>query len=472
MLKSDSSAPDGLGPSNAEESTTANSVPITPPRSKLWVPLVPFLGFLFLSFLFGAGTMFFRFPMSESITKGFMGVRTWTKKQIEPKLPGNELNRTYPFNIDRPEKTFDGYTLYSGASQTASTLGVSLVDMRRNAVHCWSVSFARIWPNQKQSDGRKVSDSDVCIFACHLYPNGDLLIVFHGLGKGTHGHGLAKLDKESNLLWSYDGNVHHAVTVGEDGTIYTVVQYPLKAPDKSLEFIPPLWQDDYLVVLSPEGKNLREPISILEALRRSQFSELLSPLETLLSPAADKAIVVARPSMMKPDVLHVNSLDVLKRPMALKFPAFKPGQVLLSIQPLDTLTVLDPSTGSIVWGAQGPWSLQHDARFLDNGHLLLFDTAGSQRGPRVLEFDPNAGSFPWSYPDVDDPPFIAKRRGMAQRLPNGNTLIVGSEGTQMIEVTPSNEAVWTFSANIFITTFRRYGPDELLFLKPGQRPCG
>ncbi|HEV3385041.1 MAG TPA: arylsulfotransferase family protein [Gemmata sp.] len=442
------------------------------PRSGLRLPLVPILGFLFLSFLLGAATMFFRLPLSGTLSKGFMGARAWTESHIAGKQSAGEMRPASASNIDRPEKTFDGYTLYACASQTAPSTRVSLIDMQQKVVHEWSVSFARIWPNPPQLQGRQIDDSQVCVFACHLYPNGDLLVVFHSLEKTVRGYGLAKVDKDSQLIWSYSANVHHDVTVGEDGTIYTIVQRPLNESIKGLEFIPTPWLVDHLVVLSPDGKELQEPISILEALRNSSYSTLLSPLETALKPVdvaatTDDAI---RDLRMKQDVLHTNSVNVLSRAMAPKFPQFKPGQVLLSIRSLHAIAVLDPSTRTIVWGTRGPWNYQHDAQFLENGHLLLFDNIGSPRGSRVLEYNPKNGSFPWSYPGIDNAPFFTSERGMAQRLPNGNTLVAVSEGREIFEVTEGKEVVWTCVAHSFITTARRYAPDRITFLKPGQRP--
>jgi hypothetical protein len=344
--------------------------------------------------------------------------------------------------------------------------------MHRKVVHQWSVSFTRIWPNPTHVQGRQINDSDVYVFACQLYPNGDLLVVFHGMEKNTQGLGLAKLDKDSNLIWKYSARVHHDVAVGEDGTIYTIAQQTLDTPIKSLSFIPLPWQVDYLVMLSPDGKELRKPISILHALHNSQYSTLLSPLETALKPRENRPLdlEVERLLLLQQDVLHANSVKVLSKALAPKFPDFKAGQVLMSLRSLQSIIVIDPSTDSIVWGACGPWRYQHDAHFLESGRLLLFDNLGSPHGSRALEYDPRNGSFPWSYPGVDNAPFLTKERGMAQRLPNGNTLLVVSEQREMIEVTSDNEVVWTHAVPSYITSARRYSVYELTFLKTGQRP--
>jgi hypothetical protein len=100
----------------------------------------------------------------------------------------------------------------------------------------------------------------------------------------------------------------------------------------------------------------------------------------------------------------------------------------------------------------------------------------------VLEYDPKTQAFPWSYAGENGAPFLSKDRGMCQRLPNGNTLIVNSEGTkiqtatgppefrgEIMEVTPAKEVVWTCTCDGYITSARRYSPEALEFLN-GQRP--
>jgi hypothetical protein len=442
------------------------------PQSGVRLPLVSFLGLLVLTYVIGAAVMFFQFPSSGFLSKGFMGGRAWVEKKLTSMQSSGDMTPVLTGMVDQPGKTFDGYTVYACASISSSSTRIALVNMQREVVHQWAVSFSKIWPNPPHLQGRQIDDSLVCIFACHLYPNGDLLVVFNTMERTVRGYGLAKIDKDSNLVWSYPANVHHDVTVGEDGTIYALSQRQITTSPKGLEFIPLPWFVDYLVMLSPEGKELKEPISLLDAVKNSQYATLLSPLETALNESSmmefhDKTL---RDLQLKQDVIHANSVKVLSRAMAPKFPNFKAGQVLISLRNLQAIAVFDPPTSSIVWGACGPWHQQHDAQFLDNGHLLMFDNIGSPRGSRVLEYDPQNGSFPWSYPGVDNQPFYSRERGMCQRLPNGNTLIVNSEGKEIIEVTQSKEVVWTCGTHAFITTARRYGPDQVLFLNSGPRP--
>lgn len=327
-------------------------------------------------------------------------------------------------------------------------------------VHQWGVPFSQIWPNPPHLDG-PVDDKIVCVFDCYLYPDGDLLVVFHGLGGVSNGFGLVKLDKSSRVLWKYAANVHHDVDVGEDGTIYALRQELVHEPPHGLAFLPVPYVTDWLVLLSPDG-TVRKSFPILEAIRASPYSPLLSCLQRrkgaghTLGPADDER---------RRDVLHTNHATPLSMQLAPRFPLFKAGQVLLSMRHLDALAVLDPDTGTVVWAAQGPWKAQHDVQFLDNGRLLIYDNLGSPAGSRVLEYDPKTQAFPWTYQGD----FVSTYRGMAQRLPNGNTLVVDSDGSQALEVAPDKEVVWNFFVKGYLHVGRRYAADRLHFLKEGER---
>jgi hypothetical protein len=168
-------------------------------------------------------------------------------------------------------------------------------------------------------------------------------------------------------------------------------------------------------------------------------------------------------------VTHTNFVRVLTPKLAPRFPLFKAGQLLISVRELDTIAVLDIPTRSIVWAARGPWRSQHDPQFLDNGRLLVFDNLGSPGRSRVVEYDPASRSILWEYSDEDSPAFVTNLRGMSQRLPNGNTLIVNSVGGNLLEVTRDRQLVWSCSCFILVTSARRYASDRLTFLKEGQR---
>lgn len=189
-------------------------------------------------------------------------------------------------DVDRLEKTFDGFTFYTFLNTSDPTWGTQafLINMRRERVHRWEIRLKDIWPKPPHLD-TSVRYPSSNFFGSYLYPNGDLLVTFHGDGQ-TSGCGLAKIDANSKLLWAYPANIHHDVDVAEDGTIYAVRQDFLYEPPPGMRMWNPALVDCVLT-LSPDGQPLREPISVIDAFRNSPYAALLAPLEksqTLYTP--------------------------------------------------------------------------------------------------------------------------------------------------------------------------------------------
>jgi hypothetical protein len=501
------------------------------PGGRRWAPafgravkVVFVLALAGLTYVAGAATMHYRLPPWEFLTKAFIGGQSWA----DHSLGAAPLARTVgdlkqaAVTIDRPERTCDGFTLYT----TTLGLEASLIDMRGRPVHRWEMHSRRPWPRAKDVE-EPAADEEVHWERCCLYPNGDLLaLCCKGVGS-PYGYGVAKLDKDSNVLWGYSANVHHDLDVGEDGRIYVLKKTSEIKPPEGVDFLPPGgYSAEHLVVLSPEGRELQS-IPILEAFRDSPYFLTLSsgneegaknafpfPLPPGApgrpsvpppgggpppQPGAGPSFPPAPPAPGGPlpapappqagsdstqlapdDILHVNSVKVLPRAPAPNSPLFKPGQVLISLRSPSVVAVLDPDARSVAWAAKGVWKCQHDVEFLDDGRLLLFDNLGSSRGSRVVEYDPATQAIPWSFPGekslLPSTPF----RGSNQRLPNGNTLIVDPVGRRIMEATKGKEVVWEWgcppdaapasvdsSVQLNITGARRYGPDELSFLKGG-----
>jgi hypothetical protein len=89
-----------------------------------------------------------------------------------------------------------------------------------------------------------------------------------------------------------------------------------------------------------------------------------------------------------------------------------------------------------------------DPDILPNGNILLFDNFGrfkfANGESRVLEFDPRDMKIAWQYDGDAAYPLDSSIRSGQQRLANGNTLIIESNGGRVVEVTPRGEIVWEF----------------------------
>ena len=150
------------------------------------------------------------------------------------------------------------------------------------------------------------------------------------------------------------------------------------------------------------------------------------------------------------------------------------GNFLISFRILDTVAVVDRSTGDFVWKwGTGEISHQHHPTFLTNGHVLMLDNGAHRRGlsySRVIEVDPEINEIVWQYRGTPLNSFFTHFTGGAQRLENGNTLITEGANGRLFEVTPNGEVVWEYISPFFAQdltgvangVFRahRYGPEH------------
>jgi hypothetical protein len=409
------------------------------PRSSTRPPLVSLLGMLFLSYLLGAGAMHFHLPTSDFLREAFDGGQAWCEPRPDHAArPALTISHV----IDKFDKTCDGFTLFT----TNDRAEARLIDMHGDTVHRWAAPFRQVWPLPRHV---RKPVADTYFFACHLFANGDLLAVYHGMDDTPYGYGLAKLDRDSHVLWTYAAHAHHAVDVAEDGSIYVLTQEMLHERPAGLDFLTLPALVDHIAMLSPEGKELKK-ISLVDAFRESPYALLLHGRDTAPEHAWDP--------------MHANQVEVLTSATATHFPEFKAGQMLISLRELDALAVIDPASGKVVWAARGPWRAQHDPHFLDNGRILLFDNRGLPGASRVLEYDPQTQALPWSYASEDSPPFLSGVQGNVQRLSNGNTLINNAVGGTLMEVTADHELVWSCWCQAHLSFARRYAPEHLPFL--------
>jgi hypothetical protein len=331
--------------------------------------------------------------------------------------------------VHQPEKVQKGYTLYTSGHENKAFL----MTMEGKVVYEWFMPYSRVW-EASAAVKKPVPDTHIYFRKVKLYPNGDLLAIYDGANDTPHGYGLVKLDRHSNILWKYLQHVHHDVDVAPDGTIYALTHEIRHNIYPHHQHLKPPRIDDFLVQLSPDGKELRK-ISLLDSLLASKYRRMMDLLPLYAAGSGD--------------YLHTNTAGYIDAEIAQHFDFAKAGQILLSMREPGIVAVLDPDTEQIVWAIRGPWVAQHDPDLLPNGHMLLFDnkgryTAEGQSGSRVIEFDPHTYQIVWEYAGDETKPLNSGIRSEQERLPNGNTLITESDGGRLIEVTPAGETVWEY----------------------------
>jgi hypothetical protein len=319
----------------------------------------------------------------------------------------------------------EGYTLYTSAGEAAA----HLVDMDGRVVHEWRRLYSDIW-NDEAAVKKPQPDSVILMDKARLLPNGDLLAIYAAAGDTPWGYGMVKLDRDSNLIWSYLAHTHHDFDIAPDGRILALINAFTSDDIEGLGKVDKPFLEDFVAVLSPDGKVLKR-VSVTRALAQSRYNLLR----------------LAIPSYALGDPLHTNSVQYITPELAKNFPYAKEGDVLLSFRDMSAVGVLSLDRGELTWATRGPWLWQHDASLLPNGHIMLFDNLGGFRdgdSARVLEVDPKSGAVTWSYQGDDAHPFHSPLRSSAEALPNGNVLITESDGGRVFEVTRRGEIVWNF----------------------------
>ena len=319
-------------------------------------------------------------------------------------------------------RSFRGATLFcSGHTPT-----VFLMNNEGEMLHTWTIQLEQVWPDPLPFPFHE--EQTEFIRRAYVYPNGDILCLFEYIG-------IVKLDKDSQILWHYQGQNHHDIEVAQNGYIYTLgrnkrnikEEHP-QAPFESDQIF-----DDRIIILTPDGKEVKN-ISIFEAFYHSDYAGCLITTQN------------------EGDIFHTNSIQLIENPVQQHEGFIDEGDLLISVRNIHTVAVIDGKKNNVKWALTGMWRAQHQAVYLENGNIMLLDNRGGNRQSyfelnrsKVIEIDPLTQKIQWEYrKDTDDDVFFTHWLGYNQRLSNGNTLITESDQGRIIEVTPENEIVWEY----------------------------
>jgi outer membrane protein assembly factor BamB len=165
------------------------------------------------------------------------------------------------------------------------------------------------------------------------------------------------------------------------------------------------------------------------------------------------------------DWTHMNDVDRLEN-----------GNFLMSIRNFDVVVEVDPETDDIVevYGEPGNHSImyeQHDPNYLEaHDNLIVADSENN----RIVEYDAETMEEVWRYegPSADD---RLQWPRDADRMPNGNTLVVDSRNFRVLEVNADGEVVWAHDMSGrrgIVYDADRIGPDRNLGEEPESVPPG
>ena len=311
-----------------------------------------------------------------------------------------------------------------------------LLDMAGEVQHRWTVPDSVYRQLMERDWSLDISDYE--IFGSHLFENGDALI-------NILYHGLAKIDRCSNLIWFLDRETHHDQDVADDGTIWVLSRNLVtEKNDARPHFVVPYYEDMMLRV-SSNGEVIDE-ISIIDAIFAGRYEALVLAGSSDFAEATDR------------DPTHANDIEIVDEAFASRNAFARPGDFLISLRTVDTIVLIDRESRAVKWAFSGFFLRQHDPDLMPDGTISIFDnrtdraqhnevvhlTEPQQFGySRILRFDPDSHEILWKYEGTVDNPFYTSIQGDHQVLPNGNVMIVESEAGRIFEVDPeTNDVVW------------------------------
>lgn len=323
------------------------------------------------------------------------------------------------------------------------------------------------------------------------YPRGFIKVLSDGNMLGASDSTLVKFDVNGKILWQVPiKHVHHEITTDDRGAIYLFTSQMDSFKGVNIRY-------DVILILSPEGKvryrwslwdHRNEYFSIIS--RSAMLKDLPLPFDSMrgieeyISQAPERFFIKAR-NYKGPggayEWSHLNSMQVLPdNTLASFIPAFKKGNLLISLNPYACYGILDTATRRFEWVGYMPEPTRlHTVTLTPQNRILVFQNSteaeywdedkqgrsaylaalGKIFPPRpyikpvgrpwvsITEYDPHTQKKVWEYTAEPKESMAAPFLGSAQRLPNGNTLICAStdqEGTKVMELDTNKKIHWLY----------------------------
>jgi hypothetical protein len=302
--------------------------------------------------------------------------------------------------------------------------GADLINQTGEVLHNWSFAYETLLEN-------KIDGSLLYWWKAQIFPNGDILIIINSYNKTPSGLALVKLDKDSNLLWSYQAPVHHDFYIDQSGIIYVLEQSIQKEAPEGLDFLAKPYLDEWVTILNSDGE-VQGKINLFDSIINSPYGSSIRRLQ----------------KSIEGDYLHPNSVKKLNEEAVKNAPYLKANSLLVDLRELDAVVAISMETKQVYWMLKGPWFYQHDADLLENGNMMLFDNRSLGEQSRVIEINPQTQETVWEYKGNEEKPLYSVIRAGQQQLENGNVLIYESNASRLLEVNRDKELVWEYYSPI------------------------
>ncbi|HSK41344.1 MAG TPA: arylsulfotransferase family protein [Arenibaculum sp.] len=365
----------------------------------------------FLAYWFGFATAHFGLPPRDLITSSYAELSDfkahWRNDLgFEPTrfLVPAATQRPPGFTAVNPDAMAEGYRLVAGYLKDRPSLnGAALFDTGGSEVHFWPIDYATLDP--KGRDPRLVF-----LHGFEVFPDGSIVVNF------DNGNVIARIAACGDVMWTQQGDFHHAVTRSHDGTLWALEADRLTQLDAGT------------------GARLRH----------------VELRENIIDPNGATGIFGMRynddefnPGYMD-DPFHPNDVEILSPEYAAAFADFEAGDIMISLRSLNLVAVIDGRDLRLKWYQHGPWHRQHDPDFMPDGTISVFDNNMHAKVSRILRIDPATRRYEVAFEGSDAAPFYTGIRGKHETLANGNILVTEPQGGRAFEVDAGGNLVWEY----------------------------
>jgi hypothetical protein len=274
---------------------------------------------------------------------------------------------------------------------------------------------------------------------------------------------LAKLDRESNIVWRNEQiPLHHSTNVDSQGNLW-ICGYAQIEKFKHVKFpdgFNKSFMDNYLYQFDSETGNVIFEKSLSEIFIENNMDGLLfSQLEDSW------------------DIMHLNDIE----PVLVSTKYWQEGDLFLNLRHLSMVLLYRPTTNQVIWHESGPLLDQHDIDIISDHEISLFNNCGirdmesnyseNSRGLLVKNYDRSSiikYDFEQDNYQIIDSLKTEKEfsitEGLSVLLPDGSLLIEYSNSGQLTiikgdEVLLNKRYISPFENYNYITNWIRYYDD-------------
>lgn len=275
-------------------------------------------------------------------------------------------------------------TIEGGTTEGGNAEGTLawIMDRQGKTLHRWRQP-AELWDDLQRVTRVPGVSGAINPVGVHLFDNGDLLATFHGFNTYPFAIGMAKVDRNSRLLWKRELLAHHSFSVAPNGHIFVPALEIVSAPQSigrtaaRIESASGKIYQDLILELDENGQEIAR-ISVKDALVDGGWPGHLIRSNVML--VSDE------------DPLHLNDVQWIEQPPP-GLPNIQRGDLLVSLRNINSVGVVDPQTRRFKWISSGASIGQHSPRILGDSLFVLDNLGGDQRlgGTQLVKIDFRTG---------------------------------------------------------------------------------